>query len=132
VAAKKFEAPIVKHKKGLKAFLIDKITKRVEKRIEKWNATSPDGKNRGLNIAFGFLLFFVALAAMYLIAALSCTLACEGHGALAWIVFLLGTVGVIFLLSISSRKLFPKLTKGQSWLVGSGILGLIFLILAVL
>lgn len=59
--------------------------------------------------AFLFILaFLVALGLAYLVAALACNLACSGYEALAWVVALVGWIGIIILLIVVSVRIFRK------------------------
>ncbi len=130
VALKKIEGNKLTKKTTLKDKVSLLVAKRIQKKFEKWQAKSPDSSKNGGRIALGILLLIAALVAMYLVAVLSCSLACSGSGGLAWITLILGLVGVVALFSLSFRKLFPKMTKKETWWVGAGVIvGIVLLLL---
>jgi hypothetical protein len=77
-----------------------KLLKEQFKRIKKDKSVS-DG-DKGPLVALSIL---VALALLYGLAALSCSIACSGSGALAWLVFLGGTTLIVLLLVRTIKRI---------------------------
>ena len=69
-----------------------KNTKKFIKHLIKKYKQASDGEK----VALIILTIIIALAAVYLLAVLSCSIACSGLEALAYVVFLLGLGGIIF------------------------------------
>jgi hypothetical protein len=98
------------------------LGKRIQKKVQGMQVKLSDNGKRAGQIALGVLLFLAGMAALYLVVALSCTLACNGPEALALLVLILGMAGAVAIFSVLARKFFPKLTRGQSWIAGLGVI----------
>jgi hypothetical protein len=83
-----------------------KLLKQQVKEIKKANDPS-----KGEKVLLVILSILVALGLLYLIAALSCSIACSGSEAIALLVAIGGTVGVIFLLIFVIRAIYGKKRK---------------------
>jgi uncharacterized iron-regulated membrane protein len=78
--AVKFKPSVKQYKKELR-----KIARNETKKTPQW-----------VKILLTVLVVVVAAGLMYVLAALACTIACNGSEALAWIVFLAGSAGIVF------------------------------------
>lgn len=83
-----------------------KLLKQQIKSIKKDNNLSP-----GTRVMLTILSVLVALGLLFLIAALSCNLSCEGSGAAAALVGVGGGALIIFLLVIAIRAIYGKKRK---------------------
>jgi hypothetical protein len=83
-----------------------KLLKKQVKEIKTAKDISQGGK-----IALIFLSILVALGLLYLLAALSCSIACNASGGLALVVAVLGTTGIIILLAFVIRAITGKKKK---------------------
>ncbi len=64
-----------------------------------------------VKILLTVLLVVIAAGLMYVLAALACTIACNGSEALAWIVFLAGSAGIIFAAVRTIQWIFGRKRK---------------------
>lgn len=74
----------------------EKISKKEFKNLKK-NIREQKENGSGKNVLLIVLTILLALGLLYLLAILSCSIACNGSEALAWIVLLFGTFGIVFL-----------------------------------
>ena len=89
------EKPSKKEKKSFKKFLKDLR--------KKYKEASKGGK-----VGLIILTIVVALILIYLLAAVSCSIACGGAEALAWVVAILGLGGIVF----GAVKVIQRITRG--------------------
>lgn len=88
----------VKEKTGIaKQKLTKKENKKKAKNFFKQLRKKYKDLSDGEKILLVFLTVVIALILLYLLAALACTIACAGSEALAYVVFFLGTGGIIYL-----------------------------------
>jgi uncharacterized membrane-anchored protein len=92
-----------------------KLLKQQVKEIKKAKDISPGGK-----VLLILLSVIVALGLLYLLAALSCSIACGGADTLAIIVFLLGTAAIIFFLVRIISRIIGKRAKRKKEGLPSG------------
>jgi hypothetical protein len=85
----------------------EKLSKKEFKTLRK-NIRKQKHDASGTNVLLIVLTILVALGLLYLLAALSCTIACNGSEALAWIVLLLGAFGIAFL----TFRIIRRINKG--------------------
>lgn len=85
----------------------EKLSKKEFKTLRK-NIRKQKNDGSGTNVLLIVLTIIVALGLLALLASLSCTIACNGSEALAWIVLLLGTFGIVFL----AVRIIRRIKKG--------------------
>ena len=85
----------------------EKISKK-EFKVLKKNIRQQKDNGSGKNVLLIVLTIILAAGLIALIASLSCTIACNGSEALAWIVLLLGTFGIVFL----AVRIIRRINKG--------------------
>lgn len=99
--------PVVKKSKPgfVKRWLVAKAKARAEKAITRLTHISENADD-GTKVLLSILLVLAALTMAYLIAALSCTISCNGQEGAAVFVAVLGCVGIVFGLIFGFRAIW--------------------------
>lgn len=90
------QAPLLRKENNQKAANFKPFVKQHKKEWRKIARSETKKTPLWVKILLTVLVVVVAAGLLYLLTGLACTLSCNGSEALAWIVFLVGSAGIIF------------------------------------